>query len=171
MVQVTIFSGYDGPFRQDKLFYITLFAGCDLMRPTIARQTLTRKQAGQDNRTPPRKPFFLTIFGSVDIKVPTLAEEFMDLHQMISAGALTMADWEHSMTEFAQSEHSVSSFTLFGGFNECKLPSENQEIDSLALHSHLGNISQSAGQILQYAIGQPEVERTATIRRAVQSAA
>ena len=61
--------------------------------------------------------------------------------------------------------------TLFGGLDEGGLPSEEQEIDSLAVQRHLGNIPESASQVLQYGIGQGGSERTATLRRAILATA
>lgn len=169
MLQVTIFGGHDGQLRGDKLFYLTLFGGCDLIRPTIARQLLaTRGSAGQPT-APARRPFFLTIFGGVDIKSPTLSAEFIDLKEMLGAGLLTMADWERAVAGLGQEESSVASFTIFGGFDETALPSENEEIESLAAQQHLGNISESAGKVLQFGIGQGGSERRATIHRAMQT--
>ncbi len=167
MVHVTIFAGHDGRLQPDKRFYLTLFGGCDLVRPTVARQLLTHRQAEKDHRPTGGKPFFLTIFGGVDIKWPTLAAEFIDLREMLHGGLLAMEDWERSMAELARVDGAVASFTIFGGFDECKLPSEDEEVNSLAVQRHLGNIPESAGSVLQYGIGQSGAERTATVRRAV----
>lgn len=167
MIQVTIFSGHAGQLRYDKLFYLTLFGGCELIRPTVARQMLSQRQAERGQWAPGRKPFFLTIFGGVTIKLPTLAEEFIDLRDTMVSGMLTMEDWERAMGDPVRIESCIASFTVFGGFDECKLPSENQEIESLAVQRHLGNISDQAGQLLQYGIGLQESERRATLRRAV----
>ena len=172
MVQVTIFAGHEGQLRQDQVFYLTIFGGCELTVPTGAKLALARRdQERQQHHHIRRKPFFLTVFGSVEIKLPTIAEEFLDLHQMIESGLLSMEDWERSMAHVAAGDRSVSSFTMFGGFEEGKLPSENSEIDSLALHRHLGNISEASSQVLQYCIGQPEIERRAALRRALLAAA
>lgn len=167
MVHVTIFAGHDGRLQPDKRFYLTLFGGCDLVRPTVARQLLTRRQAEKDHRPTGGKPFFLTIFGGVDIKWPTLAAEFLDLNEMLHGGLLVMEDWERSMAELARVDGAVASFTIFGGFDECKLPSEDEEVNSLAVQRHLGNIPENVGSVLQYGIGQSGAERTATVRRAV----
>ena len=45
MIQVTIFSGRSGELRLDDTFYVTLFGGFSLTRPTVARQILARRKA------------------------------------------------------------------------------------------------------------------------------
>jgi len=171
MIQVTIFSGHSGLLRFDKSFYLTLFGGFELIRPTVARQLLTQRQAERGNRPVERRPFFLTIFGGGTIKSPTLAAEFIDLREMINGGLLNISDLERAMADLSNTGAVFASFTLFGGFDECKLPSENEEVDSLAVHHHLGNIDENATQVLQYGIGQAGSERTATLRRAILATA
>lgn len=169
MIQVTIFGGHEGQLRYDKWFYLTLFGGCDLIRPTIARQLLARREGDRQAIAPAKKPFFLTLFGGVDIKSPTLAEEFIDLKEMLAGGLLTMGDWERAVANLGRDEWGVASFTMFGGFDETALPTEDEEIESLAAQRHLGNIPESAGQVLQFGIGQRGSERRATIHRAIQA--
>lgn len=171
MIHVTMFAGHDGQLQPDKRFYLTMFGGCDLVRPTVARQLLHERQVAQSGRPPTHTPFFLTIFGGVDITYPTLAEEFLDLREMLNSRLLSMEDWDRSMAQLGRAGTSVASFTMFGGFGEFELPSENQEVDSLAVQQHLGNIPESAGSVLQYGIGQKGSERTATLRRAVLATA
>ena len=171
MIQVTIFSGRSGELRLDNSFYLTLFGGFALTRPTIARQILARRQAERQGHRLHARPFFLTIFGGGEIKAPTLAAEFIDLRETITGGLLDMADWERTMGELGHGEPIFGSFTLFGGLDEGGLPSEEKEIDSLAVQRHLGNIPESASQVLQYGIGQGGSERTATLRRAILTTA
>lgn len=188
MIQATIFSGHSGRLRFDKSIYLTFFGGCELVCPTAARHVLAERQTRRDlkefNEQPVmsrllesdqrprlRRPFFLTIFGGTDIKAPTLAAEFIDLRETLDSGLLTLEEWDRAVADLSRSDWSVASLTLFGGFDECKLPSEEEEIESLALQRHLGNISASATEILQYGIGQRDVERRSTIRRAIQTAA
>jgi hypothetical protein len=170
MIQVTIFGGHDGQLRYDKYVYITLFGGCEMVRPTIARQLVMARQPGGPDQPKRRKPFFLTIFGGSEIKSPTLAEEFIDLRELIATGMLQVGDWERALTDLARADTGVASFTLFGGFDERALPSEDEEVEGLALQRHLGNIPEPAGQILQFGIGQHGSERTATLRRALAAA-
>ena len=79
--------------------------------------------------------------------------------------------WSGTRPMFERLDVSISSFTLMGGFSECELPSEDEEVDSLALQRHLGHIPESAGQILQYGIGRRGAERFATLRRALAATA
>ena len=167
MIRFTIFSGYEGRLRLDGTFYLTLFGGCELLRPTLARQAMARKEAERTGQGVKQRPFFLTIFGGASIKLPTLTEEFLDLRESLGGGALAIGDWERSLTDLSRSDSLFGSFTLFGGFEEEDLPSENEEIEAIALHRHLGNLSDSAGQLLQYGIGQRDAERYATVRRAL----
>jgi hypothetical protein len=171
MIHVTIFAGHEGRLQPNKRLYLTLFGGCELVRPTIARELLTQRQARRDPRPAGPKAFFLTIFGGMEIKAPSLAEEFIDLREMIGSGLLTMEEWERSMVDLERNDGAIASLTLFGSCNECKLPSENEEVDSLAVQRHLGNIPESATQVLQYGIGQRGVERSATLRRALLATA
>lgn len=191
MIKITLFSGHEGHLRWDTSLYLTLFGGVDLVRPTIARQILSAKSAQQDRESGGRgggpigevekamfggrgrkvhRPFFVTIFGGVEIKCPTLAAEFMDLREMVRTGSLDISDWDRSVSMLAHTEFAPASFTMFGGFDECSLPSESEEVDSLALQQHMGNISRSSGQVLQMGIGRHESERLATVRRAIEYA-
>ncbi len=171
MIQVTLLSAHEGQMRNDKYFYLTLLGGCSLTRPTFARQLLARRQRESMGSTSSRRPFFLTILGSVEIKSPTLAEEFIDLRELLGSGALTSEQWERSMIELSERGLGLSSFTILGGFDESKLPTENEEIDSLAIHQHLGNVPEPASHVLQLAIGQRHGERCATLHRAVEAVA
>ena len=170
MIQVTIFSGRSGDLRLDNSFYFTLFGGFELTRPTIARQILAKRDAERYGNRVSARPFFLTIFGGGSIKCPTLAAEFLDLRETLGGGLLDPSDWERAMGDIGHGAPIYGSFTLFGGLDESGLPSEEQEIDSLAVQQHLGNIPESAGQVLQCGIGQRGSERTATLRRAILAA-
>ena len=167
MMQVTIFSGHEGRLRFDKFLYLTLFGGSELVRPTVARQLLASRKNQGDGSAAGRTPFFLTIFGAASIKSPTLVEEFVELREMLAAGLLSMDDWDRAMGDISGADGNVASFTLFGGFDECELPTMDEEVDSLAVQRHLGSISEGAGQMLQYAIGQKGSERRSAVRRAI----
>src|SRR3990172_5127960 len=132
MIQFCIMGGYEGLIRPEKKIYVTLMGGCDLKRSTVARQILNQRRQDADGSHHPRRQFFLTIMGGVDITCPTLAEEFIDLREMVNSGALSMSDWDRAMADLGRSEASYASFTLMGGFSENELPSEEQEIESLA---------------------------------------
>ncbi len=167
MIHVCIFSGHEGELRPEKKLYLTIFGGCTLHRLTLARQILAHRQAKARDMPGRPQPFFLTVFGGVDIAAPTLAEEFMDLREVLDGGGLIMAEFERALADLDRFDASSSSLTLFGGFTECKLPSENEEVEVLARHRHIGNISASAGGVLQLGIGQRGADRRATVRKAL----
>jgi len=167
MIQFCILGGYDGRIRPEPKIYVTFMGGCDLKRETVARQILTQRLHEREGKPRPPRQFFLTIMGGVDITCPTLAEEFIDLREMIKSGALSMADWDRVMADLGRSDVSISSFTLMGGFSANELPTEEQEIESLAVQRHLGTISDSAGQVLQFGVGREGAERRATLRQAI----
>ena len=167
MIHVCMFGAHEGVLRSEKKMYFTVFGACELDRPTVAKRLIARQQKNAGRTTELPSVFFLTIFGASEIKAPTLAEEFLDLRQALDSNALTLEEWDRVMAELPQLDVSISSLSLFAGFSECELPSETEEIDAPALQRHMGNITDSSGQILQYAIGQQQAERTATIRRAV----
>ena len=167
MFQITAFGGHDGQFRQERKFYLTICGGLELVRPTIARQLLSRSRSRSSaDETPPR-PFFLTLMGATEIKCPTLAAEFIDLRELLRSGALSRADFERGLAEIAVQQGSIASFTLMAGFDENVLPEEDEEIDSLAVQCHVGNIDDSSRRILQSGIGRSGAERSAVIQRAV----
>ncbi len=170
MIQFCIMSGHEARIRPEPKIYVTLMGGCELKRETLARQILAQRQRKRDGKDSPPKQFFLTIMGSTEIKCPTLTEEFLDLHQLVRTGELSLADWDRALTDLGRLDVSIASFTLMGGFSECELPSETEEIDSLALQRHLGNISAAAGEVLQHGIGQHDAERHSVVRRALQTA-
>jgi hypothetical protein len=167
MIQFCILSGYEGRVRPEPKIYVTFMGGCSLRRETVARQILTQRLHEREGKTHPPRQFFLTVMGGVDITCPTLAEEFIDLREMINSRTLSMDDWDRAMADLGRSDVSISSFTLMGGFSENELPTEEQEIESLAVQRHLGTISDSAGQVLQFGVGQRDAERRATLRQAI----
>lgn len=168
MIQATLFAGHEGEMRHDKWFYITVFAGCELVKPTLARRILVQRHR-DDSVSVRRKPFFFTMFGGTSIKSPTLAAEFIDMREMLTSGAISRDEWERALVEIGREQDSFASLTLFGAFEECTLPTDEEEIDSLAIQCHLGNVTASAREILQSGIGQRESERRAIVRRAVQA--
>lgn len=167
MIHFCIMSGHEGSLGSDNKVYLTLMGACELVRPTLARQIVARRQREQQGKSRLPRQMFLTLMGVTGITAPTLAEEFIDLQELLKGGELRMEDWERAMGDIGRSDVLASSFTLMGAFSECELPSENAEVDSLALHRHLGNISDGAGHVLQHGIGQRGAERRATLRRAL----
>jgi len=191
MIQVTIFSGRQGPLRYDGTWYITVFGGCELIKPTIAREIMIAKQreheearlneaqrsagpAGnyvrvQQLAARSNRPFFFTMFGGTSIKYATLAEELVDLQQLIRSQELTIEEWDRALFALAKLDRSCASFTLFGGFDECELPDEDEEVNSLAMQCHLGNISEPSREVLQAGIGLKDSDRRAVVHRAAMA--
>ena len=62
------------------------------------------------------------------------------------------------------------SLTLFGAFSETELPSDDEEIEGLALQRHFGNITADSGKVLEMGVGQSGSQRHALIRQAVSVA-
>ncbi len=167
MLQVCIFGGYEGALPANKRVFLTLFGGCTLHRPTLARQLLTSSKTKQ-TEIGKHTHVAITLFAGTEIKAPTLAEEFIDLQEAIRNGVLTpdVVD-QVSAGLLADSNENLFSLTLFGSFEDTTLPTENEEIDGLALQRHLGNISDDAAQILQKAVGQGGAPRRLMVKQAV----
>ena len=190
MGQVTIFGGREGTLRYDGTIYLTLFGSCTMMKPTLARQIMIARQQQLDDPGSPQNPnhrdmwstmslamrrngrrrtsFFMTIFGATSIKNPTLAEELVDLQELLRSGELSLADWDRAMLSLSRLDRSCASFTMFGGFDEAELPTEEEEVNSLAMQCHLGNINDSSREVLQAGIGLSDSERRAVLHRAVE---
>lgn len=166
MIQFCIMGGQEAVIQPETKIYFTLMGGCDLRRETLARRLLAQRQRKKEGRSIPRQ-FFITIMGATEVTCPTLADEFIDLQQLLRSGQLTLDDWDRAIGELSQLDVSIGSFTLMGGFSECEIPSESQEIESLALQRHMGNITREASDVLQHGIGKRNGERHATLRRAL----
>ncbi|MCP4247098.1 MAG: hypothetical protein GY778_08615 [bacterium] len=172
MLQVCMFGSYEGRLRANKRIFFTLFGGCTLRRPTLARRMMTERNQRQGERPVPRRHVMITLFGATEIKAPTLIEEFLDLQEGLRSGALSVESWDQFAAELALTEDETTmSVTLFGGFEEAALPAEDEEVDALALQRHLGNISDSAVQVLQLGVGQDEAHRRAVLRQAAAATA
>lgn len=166
MLKFTIFASHDGQFRPGRMIYVTLFAGCELLRSTVAKDAISARGVGRDGNQPPLGPCMITIFGGTSIKYPTLAEEYVDLRDMLKSGTLTLDEWDRAAASAGVANASAASFTLFAGFNENETPSEDEEVNALAIQRHIGNVPDQAGNILQLGVGLPLAERIATVRRA-----
>jgi len=168
MLQVCLFGGYEGPLSPEKKCCFTAFGGCTLRRPTMARQILTARKV-REGKIPTPKMIFVTVFGATEIKCPTLAEEYLDMREAVQSGAIHPSDWERYQTELDQYQSSsLLSLTLFGGFSESELPTEDEEVEGLALQRHFGNIGADSGRVLEMGVGQSGSQRQAVIRQAVQ---
>ncbi len=170
MLQVCAFSGYEGPLRREKKCFLTVFGSSELHRPTLARQ-LVAARAERDGKTATSKMIFLTFFGSTSIICPTLAEEYLELQQSVDSGSLDLRNWNSYLAELDQFQSSsLMSLTLFGGFDEHSLPSENKEVEGLALQRHLGNISDDSGHILEMGVGSSGAQRNSVVLEALHVA-
>ena len=172
MFQVCMFGGYEGRLAANKRVVLTIFGACELQRPTLARRLLTRRARTNDPKPARHRPIVITLFGSAEITLPTLAEEFLDLREAIRSGALTPDALDHLLADLATEDDGAAfSLTLFGACDETGLPGEDEEVDSLALQRHLGNISGNQLQILQFGVGQDEAQRRAVLRQAIAARA
>jgi hypothetical protein len=185
MLQLCVFGSYEGSLVPERRAYFTMFASSALRRPTLARELLALRQTAPDCPQPaspggppptgnplaaPGRNVIITVFGSTELKYPTLAEEFIDLREAVRSGALDLRQWDTYLPALTQWQRSTYlSFTLFGSFNEAVLPTEDEEIESLALHRHLGSIPDVGGQVLETGVGQSGSQRRAIIHQAVRA--
>jgi hypothetical protein len=168
MLHLCVFGGHGGEIRPGKRVYFTVFGGCELHWPTLARQVISARQRGED-RTRRFGAFIITAFGATVVKSPTLAQEFLEMQDALRSGLLTLSDCDRAQASLADSG-AFGSFTIFGACDTDALPSEAEELDSLALHRHLGHISDSAANQLMLAAGETGAQRIAVVRRAVATA-
>lgn len=166
MIHLCIFGGQDGQLTSGRKVYFTLFGACELRRPTTAKQIIDARQRGQPDaaRT---SHFFITLFGATGLKAPTLAQEYLGLQDALRAGLLTLDDWDRTIARVADANRHAASLTLFGRFDTEDLPSENEELDDLALNRHLGHIPDEAVDLIMPAIGQRGSTRPAVVRQAL----
>jgi hypothetical protein len=167
MVRFTIFSGHEGPLGPDGDVYVTVFASSQLERPPLA--TWAARTRGQPvTGRPPAHYTFFTLFAGVEVRWPTIAQEYLALREALRNGVLTLADWDGFVARHGQAGGlRMNAFTLFGGCCGDGVPSEDKELDDLALHRHLGHLTDAAIQTLLPAIGQKSVLRLAAVRQAV----
>lgn len=160
-------SGHEGQLRSEKKFYLTLMGQCTLVRPTIAQMIMDQRGRERNSNQSPAPKFFLTIMGNTELTCPTLTQEYLDLREMIDSGSFSLHNWEQTLIELTNVDHAIASFTLMGQFDESGLPSENDEVDGLALHRHLGNLCEESLNILQSGVGLGGAERRTIIYRAL----
>ena len=169
MLQLCVFSEYEGPLSREKKCFLTVFGTSRLNRPTVARQ-LIAAQAEKNGKAATPKMIFLTLFGSTSIKCPTLAEEYLDLQQCVENGSLRLGDYNSYISELDQFQsNSLISLTLFGVFAEHSLPTEDEEVEGLALQRHFGNISDDSGHILELGVGRGGAHRNSVVFQAMQA--
>lgn len=169
MFHFCIFGGHEGELNPNKRVFVTVFGGCELRRPTLARQlVMARRQGG--NRVD-GGAFFLTLFGGTELTVPTLTEEFLDLQEAVRAGLLTVEEWDRHVAQFGLYDHrSYASFTAFGGFDSEALPEEDAELDRLALARHVGAVPDRSADVLMLAVGGRGPQRSQAVRHAYAAA-
>ncbi len=171
MVNFCIFAGSEGELSAGKRLYVTVFGGCELRRPTLARQIVEWRRSGGGGALKPRTAFFLTLFGGVSISAPTLAEEFLDLQDAVRSNLITLEDWDRAIGQLSSGDLvRTASITVFGAFEGASLPDENSELDKLAAMQHLSRIPPEAVQSLMLGVGQRGPQRHAVIREAAGAA-
>ncbi|NOS99167.1 MAG: hypothetical protein HOP29_00900 [Phycisphaerales bacterium] len=169
MIQFCIFGGHEGQLNTEKKIYVTIFGGCELKKQTLARRIVESRRRPSNGEPSRRRFFFVTIFGGTEVKLPTLAEEYLDMQDAMRAGLITPADWEAA--QLLDEDVNYGSFTAFGGFEASHLPSEDEEVEGLAINRHLGHIPENAGHMLEHAVGRSGSHRTAILRQALQRGA
>lgn len=167
MLHACIMSGHEGVLDSEQRVYLTFMAGIELRAPTIARQIVARRNQPEPRNGPAVRQVFLTLLGGASIRVPTVTEEFMDFRDLIQSGKISLGDWDQHATDAQRTDVQISTFTVMGGFSDGELPSDDAEVDALAIQRHLGNIPEGVGEILKLGIGQRGGERRAILRRAV----
>lgn len=169
MFHFCIMGGHEGELTADQQVCVTLFGGCELKRPTLAKQIIEMRRRPQ-GAMPKRIHFFITICGGTVLRTPTLAEEFLAMQEAVRAGLLALEDWDSAVARLGtDGAFQVGSFTLMGGFSSDEVPAENEEIDGLAINRHLGHISEHAGKTLELGVGRSGSERAAVLRQAFAS--
>jgi len=169
MIHFCMFGGHKGRISSGEMIYVSIFGGCELKQPTLARriaETRRRQSAGSPVR---RRNFFINIFGGASITHPTLAEEYLDLQDALRSGIFTLSEWDMEVAQLCSESVTCGSFSFCGGFDGDRLPSDQEEIEGLALNRHLGHITSDAGKALECGIGQAGAQRVAVVRQAVSS--
>ena len=170
MIHFCLCGGHEGQLSPDKKFYVTIFGACELKRPTLAKQIIDMRRRAEAGLPQSSSHFFVTICGATEIKSPTLAEEYLDYKDAIASNMFTPEEWHAAVARFSGDDAMrIDSFTLCGAFSANELPSENEEVEGLALNRHLGHIPDHAGTMLEMAVGQAGSQRASLIGRAFAS--
>lgn len=171
MFHFCIFGAQAGQLSSSKRVYITICGGCELKRPTIAKQILEVKRRKEAGLPVYRQHLIVTLCGATEVKLPTMAEEYIDLQDALRSRHLSMHEWEEALVDISTDDNiRVGSFTMCGAFEADELPEESAEIDGLALNRHIGRISEAAGKTLELGVGQKGAQRVATLRQAIAAA-
>lgn len=165
MFHLCIFGGQGGEIEPGRHFYLTLFGGTDLKRPTLAKMLIKQRERGESAR--PTCAYFITICGGVDVVQPTLAEEFSDLQAAVRSGDITLDEADRALVD----SHCVlrtGKFTIFGACDTSCVPPEDDELDSLAMLRHAGMIQAGGEQALMLGIGRGGAQRIGVVRNALR---
>ncbi len=170
MFHFCIFGAQAGQLSASKRVYITICGGCELKRPTLAKQVLERKKRHEAGLPVYRQHLIVTVCGATEVQLPTMADEYIDLQDALRSGQLSMREWEEVLVEVSTDDNiRVGSFTMCGAFEGDELPGESAEIDGLAINRHIGRIPEAAGRTLELGVGQKGAQRIATLRQAISA--
>lgn len=136
--------------------YLTLFAGMELHRPTLAKRLLERKYSPRAGRGwfGLSHDVILCAFGGVEIREPSLADEFVDLRVLLSAGLLTRDEWDEAVYRLAAGDHEdYVSFAIFGAI-EAQLASKEEERNRIEAHRQAGLLSEREADRIDAMVGQ-----------------
>ena len=167
MLHFCVFGGQGGEIEPGRHIYVTLFGGSELKRPTFAKLVRAKTDAGIDATK--SGAFFLTLFGGMEVKSPTLAEEFSELDASIRSGVINTTELERSIVP-DRSSLSTSKITIFGACETANIPSEDEELDALAVLRHSGTVDAPTQDTLMLGIGRTGAERLGVVRQAVLQA-
>lgn len=170
MLRVCLFGGQGGQLSSGRFtIYVTIFGACELRRGTIASQLLSRRTTGLPIQTE-RRAFFFTVFGAAELILPTLSAEYLELMEGLRNGSLDLEEWTRLAAQVSsERDLYIGSFTAFGGFDDASVASEDDELDQLALAAQLGQIPDTARQVLMLAVGQTGAQRLNAVRQAAQA--
>jgi hypothetical protein len=165
MIQFCIFGGQTSELGDRSKVYVTIFGVTEVRRLTLAKQLMQRQRAVLEQVA---RHYFVTLFGGAGLKLPTLAEEYLDLREALRSGALRIDEWDRGAADLTRdSRRWISSFTMFGAFDDAEAPSEEEELDRLALYGQMGSITPAVADLLSVAAGQANVSRSAMVRQAL----
>lgn len=164
MIQFCMFGGHEGRLSTDPFkIYFTMFGSCELQVPTVATQVLAAQRARTGFTA--RRLFFVTIFGATELQLPTLVEEYFDAMHALQSGSLSVTEWDRLAAQLTADDGlRIGSFTLFAGFSNAEMPSEDQELDRIALAYQLGQINEQTRQSLMLGVGTRGPQRVSAIR-------
>lgn len=167
MVRICMFGGQGGTLTYSRYkVYITIFGGCEIKRGSIASQVVSMRSRSAFGG-PPRVAFFVTLFGGTEIQWPTLVEEYLELMDVLRTGAIDLEEWSRVAAQIVSDEQfNIGTLTLFGSCDTSAAVGEDEELDRLALASQLGQIPETAREILMTGVGQHGSARINAVRQA-----